>query len=147
MRQFGAAVTERGVFIRLGDIAGEVERDLAVRFARTVLDVAGEPTDAVLRERARRQAADIRQMQLVLERKNRALDAMHYVWCDGGCARGVHRWTNTLVTREIVEAAERNAQRLRRWYRTVEFRAKLPGGDSWQRRHYARAAAKTDLAP
>jgi hypothetical protein len=102
--------------------------------------------EAQLREKLRRQAAQIRQMQLVLERKNRELDALHYVWCDGGCAGGVHRWDNTLITREIVEAAERNARRLRRWYRIVEWRMKLPGSDDWQRRHFERAAVKTDIA-
>lgn len=102
---------------------------------------------AELREKVRRQAADIRQMQLVLERKNRELDALHYVWCDGGCYRGVHRWTNTLVTKEMVEAAERQARRLRRWYRITEFRLRMPGGSTWLRRYAERAAAKTDLTP
>jgi hypothetical protein len=105
-----------------------------------------DPTEADLREKLRRQAVQIRQMQIVLERKNRELDALHYVWCDGGCPRGVHRWANTLITREIVETAERNAQRLRRWYRAVELRQKLSaGGSEWARRYNERAAAKTDL--
>ena len=90
---------------------------------------------------------NVRHQQLVLERKNRELDALHYVWCDGGCPRGVHRWDDVLITRELVEAAERNTRRLRRWYRAVEFRLQLPGADAWQRRRFERAAAKTDLLP
>jgi hypothetical protein len=100
-----------------------------------------------LEEKVRRQAHQIRQMQVVLERKNRELDALHYVWCDGACSRGVHRWDDALITRELVETAERNTQRLRRWYRVVEFRLRLPGADDWQRRRYRAAAAKTDLLP
>lgn len=88
---------------------------------------------------------NIRQQQLVLERKNREMDALHYVWCDGGCPRGVHRWDDALITRELVEAAERNTRRLRRWYRTVEFRLRMPGAKEWQRRRWERTAAKTDL--
>lgn len=88
---------------------------------------------------------NVREQQLVLERKNREMDALHYVWCDGGCPRGVHRWNDALITRELVEAAERNTRRLRRWYRTVEFRLTLPGAKEWQRRRWERTAAKTDL--
>jgi hypothetical protein len=129
-------------------VGGSLAPEMAVRLALSILDVAGETRDiAELREKVRRQAAVIRQQQLVLERKNRELDALHYVWCDGGCERGVHRWSDALVTRELVEAAERNTRRLRGWYRIVEFRLKLPGADAWQRKRWARTAAKTDLLP
>jgi hypothetical protein len=67
------------------------------------------------------------------------------VWCDGGCPGGVHRWSDALVTRELVETAERNTKRLRRWYRCVEFRLSLPGADAWQQKRWRRVAAKTDL--
>ena len=97
-------------------------------------------------ERVRRQADEIRIMQLAAERRTQELDALHLVWCDGGCAGGVHRWDDALITREVVEAAERNARRLRCWYGIVEKRLKLPGADEWQQRRHARSAAKTDLA-
>jgi hypothetical protein len=126
---------------------GSMTPKAAVRFAFLLRSVAGEPaTEAGLREKLRRQASVIREQQVVLERKNRELDALHYVWCDGACASGVHRWNDALITRELVEAAERNTRRLRRWYRAVEWRMRLPGADAWQRKRYARAAAKTDLA-
>lgn len=48
--------------------------------------------------------------------RNLELDALHYVWCDGGCDGGVHRWTEDKITEELVLAAERNTWRLRRWY-------------------------------
>ena len=60
--------------------------------------------------------AEIRKMQLCLERKNRMLDALNYVWCDGGCQNGTHRWTKNNITEEIVNLAEKNTVRLRMWF-------------------------------
>lgn len=51
-----------------------------------------------------------------LARKNRELDALHYVWCDGGCNGGVHRWEDAPMNEEIVADAERNTRRLRAWW-------------------------------
>lgn len=49
--------------------------------------------------------------------RNVELDALHYVWCDGGCEGGIHRFgEHPPLTAEIVAAAIRNAERLRRWY-------------------------------
>lgn len=50
--------------------------------------------------------------------RNRELDALHYVWCDGGCATGVHRFCGAPeeITEEVVQLAERNTKRLRAWY-------------------------------
>jgi SMC interacting uncharacterized protein involved in chromosome segregation len=52
------------------------------------------------------------------EERNRELDALHYVWCDGGCKGGAHRYCGRPddITEEIVAAAERNTMRLRRWF-------------------------------
>jgi hypothetical protein len=61
--------------------------------------------------------------QDALAKKNRELDAMHYVWCDGGCRYGVNRFCDQeKITEEIVERAERNARRLRRWWNNRVFR-------------------------
>jgi len=63
-----------------------------------------------------------------LHHKNLALDAMHYVWCDGGCAGGVHRYEETweaegkYPTREVVDEAVRNTTRLVRWFATFKYR-------------------------
>lgn len=48
--------------------------------------------------------------------RNLELDALHYVWCDGGCKGGVHRWSDGEVTEELVQLAERNTARLRSWF-------------------------------
>lgn len=66
--------------------------------------------------------SEIREMQLVLERKNRELDALHYVWCNGGCDGGTHRWTENTVTEEVVLEAERNTKRLREWFDNNQYK-------------------------
>ena len=49
--------------------------------------------------------------------RNIELDALHYVWCDGGCKGGVHRFgEHPPLTAEIVAAAKRNTRRLESWY-------------------------------
>lgn len=79
---------------------------------------------ALIRERdeLKRQ---VRIQQESLERKNRELDSMHYVWCDGGCETGVHRWDKSEVTEEIVALAEKNVQRLRVWFNNYKHRKSL----------------------
>lgn len=69
-----------------------------------------------LARRAIKQRPEIDIMRRSLEEKNRALDALHLVWCSGGCAGGAHRYTDEPVTRQLVEAAEANTKRLREWY-------------------------------
>ena len=59
--------------------------------------------------------------------RNVELDAMHYVWCNGGCHGGVHRFDEkgpAGVTEEIVQAAERNTQRLRQWFNNYQAKQK-----------------------
>ena len=58
-------------------------------------------------------------------KRNLELDALHYVWCDGGCYGGVHRYDGKGVegiTEEVVELAERNTKRLRTWFENFKFR-------------------------
>ena len=64
--------------------------------------------------------------------RNVALDALHFVWCDGGCNGGVHRYDGagpTAITLELVESAVRNTQRLVTWYRNHRHRQGLPDVD------------------
>jgi hypothetical protein len=115
---------------------------------------------AALRVKVKQQAREITHLAEVLKRKNRELDALHLVWCDGGCPGGVHRWQDesAIITEELVKLAERNTRRLRTWYNGVKFRYEtygpeprdpahqFSGTDSeWHRQYAARAAAKTDL--
>lgn len=61
------------------------------------------------------QSRELAHLNDVLARKNRELDALHYVWCSGACEGGTHRYGGEL-TEEIVVEAERNTRRLReRW--------------------------------
>ncbi len=48
--------------------------------------------------------------------RNLELDALHYVWCDGGCPGGTHRWAKNDLTAETVRFAVRNTQRLVSWW-------------------------------
>jgi hypothetical protein len=65
--------------------------------------------------------------QLSIQRENNhtrnlELDALHYVWCDGGCKTGIHRWTDQKITAELVETAVRNTTRLIHWYLNFVYR-------------------------
>lgn len=60
--------------------------------------------------------AELKHLQECLRRKNRELDALHYVWCSGGCKGGTHRYTDQPVTAELVAEAIRNTDRLVQWY-------------------------------
>jgi hypothetical protein len=51
-----------------------------------------------------------------LHERNLALDALHYVWCDGNCPGGVHRYSDEAFTEDIVLQAEYQALRLRHKY-------------------------------
>lgn len=78
-------------------------------------------------KRIQNQRAELRRFNECLREKNVALDALHYVWCDGGCRDGVHRWTEGEITEEIVLAAERNARRLRTWLTSKNYRDDIYG--------------------
>ena len=57
--------------------------------------------------------------------RNLELDALHYVWCNGGCEGGTHFWSENKITEDIVLAADRNTQRMISWYINYLFR-RLP---------------------
>ena len=55
--------------------------------------------------------------------RNLALDALHYVWCSGGCEGGVHRFgEHPPLTEEIVRAAVENTRRLVAWFNNASDR-------------------------
>lgn len=88
---------------------------------------------AAQRDEARQQLAETQQKNkklrheiTVAQSNNRArnieLDALHYVWCDGGCLGGAHRFHDEELTGDIVAAAVSNTQRLITWYLNHEYR-------------------------
>lgn len=93
-----------------------------------------------LQDENERQQDQIRELKRQLtfqrennERRNRELDALHYVWCNGGCIGGVHRWSDRGegITQEIVDVAEQNTLRLKQWWGNRQNRLKravLSGG-------------------
>lgn len=60
----------------------------------------------------------VKHLSETLRLKNIALDALHVVWCSGGCDRGVHRFLGSPdhVTEEMVAYVERQAVRFREWF-------------------------------
>jgi hypothetical protein len=67
----------------------------------------------------------VENMQRALHDRNVELDALHHVWCDGGCTSGTHRWSEQTITEEVVAEAERNTKRLRRWFESFKYRNKM----------------------
>jgi hypothetical protein len=67
---------------------------------------------------------EVTQLNEALRSKNQALDAQHYVWCNGGCTSGTHRYSENKITEEIVQEAERQVKRLRVWWENHKFRNK-----------------------
>jgi len=95
-------------------IAAEAAEGRAVE----ALKIAAPDRAAVLCElvavqrKCKEQARQLTIMREVAEKRNRELDALHFVWCSGGCGKGAHRYSPDTVTRDVVMEAIRNTRRL-----------------------------------
>jgi hypothetical protein len=99
-----------------------------------------------LKERNRAQAREIQILVEKLHQKNQDVDALHFVWCDGGCPSGLHRYSDVKLTEELIVRAERNTARMRKWYNTVKWRlTSFPTMSQWHDSYSKRAASRTDL--
>ena len=79
----------------------------------------------------------------IIRHKNLQLDALHMVWCSGACPGGLHRFTDELITQEMVEMVERNTKRLRTWWNGAIFRIdKYPTASEWHQQYAERLARK-----
>ncbi len=68
---------------------------------------------------------EIGRLNECLRIKNLQLDALYFVWCSGGCEKGVARYASEQVlTEEIVLSAERNTKRLRTYWENHKSRNK-----------------------
>lgn len=103
------------------------------------------------RDRLRGEVKELkRQLTFAIDnnhRRNVELDALHYVWCDGGCDGGVHRWTPDALTPEVVEAAVDAVNRMVSWSVNNDGRAVRKYGiePKWvraERLHAAEARVK-----
>lgn len=54
--------------------------------------------------------------------RNKELSALHYVFCDGGCPGGVHRYDNKELDEETVNLAVRNTVRLISWFQNNHYK-------------------------
>jgi len=110
-------------------LAGETN---AVRDAVTQL--------GALRVRVKQQAWEINNMREIATLRNKQMEALHMVWCSGGCAYGVGDREN--LTREKVVEAVAYAKRLSMWWNNRAYRdaghqkteaylsARVPWGDN-----------------
>jgi hypothetical protein len=120
---------ETGTYARL-ELAGRMEKEARLRHLAAVKDMPSDGVaDAVRIDRLRIENERLHGMVKGLryqvtqarennEERNRELDTLHYVWCDGGCQGGTHRYCGSPddVTEEVVATAEAWVKRLRRWY-------------------------------
>jgi len=111
-------VSKGGIFLRISTID---EKEASKQVVRK------------LEFKLRDQKRQIMNMQLVLENKNKALDAMGYVWCSGGCEGGIYRYTEKKLTEDIVKEAEKNTKRLRSWYETHKYRERSKKINFWKK--------------
>lgn len=88
---------------------------------------------------------EISRLNECLRLKNIALDAMHWVWCDGGCVSGVHRHAPADLTEACVAAAERNTRRLRAWLTNAAFRAQWQDMSGEARQEWLASHAACDI--
>lgn len=73
-----------------------------------------------LRIRVKEQARQIQNMQEVATLRNKQLDALHLVWCSGGCVGGVGDEPN--LTEEKVKEAVTYTRRLVTWWNNHIYR-------------------------
>lgn len=78
-----------------------------------------------LEEKVRMQRHELEWHNKALRERNLQLDAMHWVWCDGPCKGGIHRWTEAKLTEELVAEAERNTRRLRTKLNSMKAKGRL----------------------
>lgn len=100
------------------DIAWQIAiSDLRKSIIRT--ETAGDVEARALVKKLRRELTIAKENNAL---RNKQLDALHFVWCNGGCSGGVHRWSENNVTEELVLEAERNTARLRTWLENKQSR-------------------------
>ena len=74
-------------------------------------------TRTLAQEASTRDLEELRRANRNNRERNLALDALHYVWCSGGCEGGIHRFgEHPALTEEIVRAAVANTRRLVLWF-------------------------------
>lgn len=103
---------------------GHTAANKAISIAREAIE-AGD-TDVRIKElEAERDNLKLEVTRACLNnhRRNLELDALHYVWCDGGCRTGTHRFEHREpLTEEIVQSAVSNTRRLVAWWENRQSR-------------------------
>ena len=108
-------------------------RSLEKQVRRLRAALGSEDTDDVdlkldvqrLREQVTNLRREVTHQRECLTVKNRQLDALHHVWCNGGCEGGVHRYDSqgaSAITEEVVRDAVHSVNRLVTWFNNHEFK-------------------------
>lgn len=79
------------------------------------------------------------------EKRNRQLDLLNMVWCDGGCDGGMGRYDDRVITADDVAMLIINAERARHWY--IARAGKTTDGDRQPAWDAARAEIEAALPP
>jgi uncharacterized coiled-coil protein SlyX len=140
----GARERERPAFIKSRDQLQkmaqyfEVEPEKLLEFFETIRETdqelsgrvanQGKELDA-LNKKIVKQARELTTKEQAIKERNIALDALHWVWCSGGCHKGTHRFgSEEPITAEHIAVAERNTKRLREWFEANERRKAREAG-------------------
>lgn len=121
------------------------DRELAIRMMSEALAVSVPLTDAdALREHVVRLKRSLGHQRDNNAKRNRQLDLLGMVWCDGGCENGMARYDDREVSAADVALLVVNAERARRWYIS---RAGKQGATADEReRLWAEARAEIEAA-
>lgn len=120
----GAVPLERAAALHIAKAGDYDQIKLDLAAARAEVEKLNKEVTS-LRTQRKHHKSELTYIQGVLTRKNKELDALHYVWCSGGCPRGAARYSDEEITEEIVALAETNTKRLRAWFENRKTKAAI----------------------
>ncbi len=88
-----------------------------------------EKTCEALRSKAERCQREVERLCQLNHQRNLELDALHYIWCAGGCEGGIHRFEaeeKRPLSRELLEAALDQVGRMIAYYLNARSRDHQP---------------------
>ncbi|WP_341706489.1 hypothetical protein [Halopseudomonas sp.] len=99
-------------------MASELSRLQFYDRAQSLLDAraADKARIAELEIKINRLKRELTNQNHALRQRNIALDALHYVWCSGGCQTGMHRFDGGSLTEGVLLQAESAVKRMRTWF-------------------------------
>ena len=116
-----ARENERRTLLRDRDELGRIKQYIEGEDVIAFIEKLSQRPVLELETRIAAQRRELALKEKALKDRNMALDALHYVWCSGGCICGVHRFGLAgALTEEVVAAAESNTRRLRAYWESAK---------------------------